>query len=224
MSEIVLELPPFLAESPPSAPTSPAEIDHASAAADRLIQQFRKPRMIAFVRALCKPMAALERAFFDILAARIIDTASGDALRQLANLVGQPVLAGLSDVDLRRYVRARILANRSSGLGEDLIAITRLVINDENTSIHAYTARGGTAYVQLENNPTDFDIGTILFRDFLARAVAVGVKILLEWWPEEESEMFEFESFTPGQGAGLGWGSTLDANVGGVMATVTSSA
>lgn len=224
MSEIVLELPPFLAETPPAAPPAPAEIDHASAAADRLIQQFRKPRMIDFVRALCKPMAALERAFFDILSARVIATASGDALRQLANLVGQPVLAGLSDVDLRRYVRARILANRSSGLGEDLIAITRLVVNDESTSIHAFTARGGTAYIRLEHNPTDFDIGTILFRDFLARAVAVGVKIQLEWWPAEESEMFEFETFTPGEGAGLGWGSTLDANVGGAMASIISNA
>lgn len=222
MSEIVLELPPFLGETP-SAPTGPAEIDHASAAVERLIQQFRKPRMIAFVRALCAPMAALERAFFDILAARVIETSSGDALRQLASLVGQPVLAGLSDVDLRRYVRARILANRSCGLGEDLLAITRLVVNDENTSIQASTARGGTAYIRLENNPTNFDIGTILFRDFLARAVAVGVQVVLEWWPEDESGMFEFETFVPGQGAGLGWGSTLDAGVGGAMASATSN-
>lgn len=226
MSDYVLELPPFTDETTSagntSVPFDETPIDHTALALNRLVQQFRRnPLIEKLVRAFCDPMAELEQAFVDIIVKRYLENAVGDQLKQLARLVGQVILDGLSDEDLKRYVRARILANRSNGRGEDLIKITRLVVNDSNTRVKVRTIGNATAALELENNPTNFDIGTILYRDFLSKAVGVGIRITLTWWPDDETEMFEFESFVPGEGVGKGWGSSLDAGVGGKLASST---
>lgn len=221
MSELIFELPTITPSTTESAPDG--AINHADAAVDRLAQQFRnKPKIEAFIRALCTPMARLEQAHAEVIISRLIEHASGESLRQLARFVGQPVLTDLSEEDLRRYVRARIIANRSNGTGEDILAIARLIINDETTRIRAHTVGGAVASVQLENNPTDFDISTILYRDFLSQAVGIAIRLELEWWTGDEEDMFEFESFSGPTGSGEGWGSTLDANLGGIMASVIS--
>lgn len=217
-SLFILDLPQPVGE-PATSVTPAGQIDHAQAAENRLIQRFKKPKMRAFIRAYCKPMAALEQAIADLLTKRTVETATGAQLLVLARIVGQPVLAGLSEEDLRRYVRARIRANRSSGTGPDIIAITRLIVNDPDTEVLVRTVSGGVANVTLRNNPTDFDISRILFRDFLVKAMGIGVRIELEWEPADSTDTFEFESFTPPTGPGKGWGDAIDPDVGGEFAS-----
>lgn len=226
MSDYVLELPAFIADEDESGVTNvtfdETPVDHEALALNRLVQQFKtKPNMIKLVRAFTRPMRDLEQAFVDIVVKRYLENAEGHQLQMLARLVGQTILDGLSDEVLKRYVRARILANRSSGMAEEIIKITRLVVNDADTRVKVRTVGNATAAVELENNPTNFDIGTILYRDFLSKAVGVGIRITLSWWQYDETEMFEFESFVPGEGEGLGFGSTLDAGVGGRLANAT---
>lgn len=226
MSDYIFELPAFDADAVSAGNTdvtfNETPVDHEALALNRLVQQFRnKPNIEKLVRAFCRPMADLEQAFVDIILKLSLERAEGESLRQLARFVGQTILDGLTDEDLKRYVRARILANRSSGMGEEIIKITRLVVNDANTRVKVRSVGNATAAVELENNPTNFDIGTILYRDFLARSVGVGVRVTLTWWLDAETEMFEFESFTPGQGLGKGFGNSSNPAVGGKLANAT---
>jgi hypothetical protein len=235
MPEFVFELPPLVAESvTPAAEVTGMAISHADAAVDRLALQFRKPKIIAFVRALCGPMQALEQAFVDLITLRNLDDATGVTLEMLAKLVGQKLIPDIDEDTLRSYTRARVRANKSSGLGDQILRIARLVLTDyanrpevaaEGTlGLRAFNFGHASYVLEVRNVDLPWDLAELLFESFLLYATGAGIRPLLYFVAQQDDEFdhhvgaFRFGSVTdPTAGVG-GFGSVTDATAGGVMA------
>lgn len=146
-----------------------------------------------------------------------IDDAIGVQLDMLGDLVGRPRNGVTDDEIYRRMIRAQTVTNNSDGVMEDLIKVADLIVYDVN-AVYRINNHGVAALTMtLEGVIVSLELAQLLLT-FLRRAVSGGVRLVLEYWPVDESEMFSFESFVPGGGTGKGWGSSLDADVGGVLA------
>lgn len=183
----------YIPGGPASSPTVETElaagkVDHVAAALARLPQQFRgKPKIEALLTALVTPCASLEDALWQLLVERGVDSAIGAQLDQLGGVVGQE-RGGLSDADYRRYIRARIAANRSRGNFEDLIRVANLVINDDAATIETVT-QNGTVVVRLRGVlATDSLAGVVL--SFLQDSVSGGIRVVLESFLVADSDTF----------------------------------
>lgn len=192
--------------------------DHRGAALDRLVEQFRdKPNIDAFISALVRPIQRLEDALCQLLHQRSIPaggeplTAVGEQLNVIGRIVGFRGRDGRSDEDYLRLIQAAILANRSEGTLEELIAITILVTGIE-TGIVMRRENIETLVVVPTDNETSPDDADFLMR-FLARAGGLGVRIILEFRPSPEDETF---SFAAGPGLGFGAGRFAGARSNGL--------
>jgi len=181
----------------PSAPISditveadlPAgKVDHVAAAIARLPEQFKnKTKIVNLVKALCAPATSLEDALWQLLTERAVDTAIGTQLDQLGFIVGQE-RGGLSDVDYRRFIRARIAANRSQGVTEDLIRVANLVLNNDAATVEVET-QNGTVVVRLRSVTTDDSLAAIML-SFLQDSKSGGIRVILESYVDVDAEMF----------------------------------
>lgn len=169
------------------------------AALNRLITQFQgKPNIAALLQTMAEPACALEDAYQALLTKRGVNTATGVQLDRLGGIVGQP-RSGLSDDTYRRYLRARILANRSTGALEDLIAISRVVVNDPAVKVHAYPDGIAALEVSLEAAVTAAGVPDVLI-SFLRAAVAAGVRVLLRALTESPDTTMTLARFTTATG------------------------
>jgi hypothetical protein len=105
-----------------------------------------RPRVQAILSAFLAQAQDLENAFWAVLSATL-DTATGDALDQYGRLLKFP-RATDDDDTYRAVLRAVVLARRSSGTPEDLIAIMKAALGNDH---FIYTE--GNASVLIE--PTD---------------------------------------------------------------------
>lgn len=144
---------------------------------------------------LVTPAQDIENAYQQLLTLRGINTAVGVQLDQVGSLVGQARL-GLDDDDYRRYIRARIVVNRSNGKYEQLIQICRLVINDPAATVSVQRAGTATVVATIDG-PLSIDIAEILAA-LLEQAKAAGVRILTESSTVPPASTFRFDS-------GPGW-------------------
>lgn len=164
------------------------KVDHVEVALRRLPEQFKaKTRIANLLRALVGPFQSLEDALWQLIEERSVDTAIGIQLDQLGHIVGQE-RGGLSDADYRRYIRARIMTNRSRGSVEDLIRIANLVLAEDDATIEIDSQRG-TAVVRIRGVDTTDAVATIVLA-FLEDGAAGGVRVVLESVMDDESEMF----------------------------------
>lgn len=185
-------------------------IDHVAAAINRLPVQFRnKPKIEAFLRALVQPVQEVENAFQQLLRERAIDTAIGAQLDAIGFIVGQ-TRQGFGDDDYRRLVRARISTNKSRGNFEDLIQITRLVIDDDGATIVAQRSGIATVTIRVEDVAVAAGVAAILI-GFLRLAKMGGVRLVFEYGTTPPAGWFTWGS------AGLGYGISTDAAHGGKM-------
>lgn len=153
---------------------------HATEALDRLCELFKAQANVrALVTAWCGPIQSFEEVLYQVLTERAVDNAVGVQLDQLGVIVGQE-RAGLSDDDYRRYIRARIRVNRSSGTINELTTITRLIVDDDDASIQFDPSYPAAGMMRVSGIP--FDTATALaLVTFLRAAAAGGVRIVLEW-------------------------------------------
>jgi hypothetical protein len=101
--------------------------DLVSSTAARVLQQYqKKPRFMALHRGLTQLVQDAETAVFGIVAQLDVDAATGVWLDFLGNFVGEP-RAGANDTDYRKFIKARIIANRSQGAVEDIISVIKTV-------------------------------------------------------------------------------------------------
>lgn len=164
-----------------------------------------------------KPLQDLEYVFAQLLTARYVGTATGIYLDDVGALVGQP-RNGVTDDDLyRRHVRARISANRSKGLTEDVITVARAVLGDvayrvvvDNTGIAALVVR-------IADKALPSAVATILI-DMERDTVAAGVRILIEWSIVAPTDTFVIATATYLDGAHLAGVTTLNVAAGGPTA------
>jgi hypothetical protein len=171
-------------------------VNHAVAALARLPEQFKdKPNIAAFLNAINMQCDELEVAFRQLLLERGVDNAVGDQLDVIGRIVGQE-RAGLLDDDYRRYIRARISANRSRGTTEDMLTVARLVVYDDDATYEIVPQSIATA-VRVGGVAISSALGDILF-DFLSASKAAGVRLIVEVSPAAPGGMFVWD--TPGQG------------------------
>lgn len=177
--------------------------DHA----ERGVEKRSSAYFLADVADLMTPLLALvqeiEDVFWQIFDARFIDGASGEALRLLGLVVGEPV-AQDGDAGLRLRLRLKIRALISRGTREDLRAVLALIPEV------AWTIQGAPGIVVIAQ-PT----GPVLIADlFRVLSVAVGDGVLLQLDSKADAaDAFEFPS-VDGEFAGSAWASYDGAEVG----------
>ncbi len=177
-------------------------------------------RMSKFLTAVAGSIQSVEDALQQLYTERRIDTAVATQLDVLGRIVGQPRL-GLSDSDYRRHVRARIATNRSNGSAEDIIKITRLVLDDDDVYIHVEQQQVATVVVDLRDTPVAYALAQIV-RDFLTDGVSAGVRLIVEFTSAPLEETFSFAALGGGDGPGLGFGSFADPEDGGAWSAALS--
>lgn len=102
--------------------------DHDVLASDSLPFALRyKPRAFALARALGGAVQVAEDLLFELAAGTGLDLAIGVHLDQWGRLANEPRGVLTNDEQYRRFVKARILANRSRGTPDDLIEILALI-------------------------------------------------------------------------------------------------
>lgn len=188
--------------------------DHITTAISRLSHQFRgKSRIEGLLTALAQQAQELDSAFQSLLVERQIDTAIGSQLDAIGSIVGQP-RDGNSDDLYRRYVRARIMVNRSQGTTEDLIRVTSLVIHDDDALIRIMSQGIAALVVRVEEGSVAADVADVTI-DMLREAVSAGVRIILESSTVPASQAFNFAD-----GPGLGFATRAFAAMDGIGGTV----
>lgn len=172
-------------------------IDHVTQGLSRLPERLKdKPKFVAFLTAMLEEIQLLEDAAQDVRGLTL-DTATDHALEQYGELVGQP-RQGVTDDDLyRRYIRARIATNRARGTIEELIRISRLVLDDEDARIEVERHNVATIILRVREVAVDDDIADIVIT-FLRDAKAGGVRLLFE-----SSSVLPGATFTLDSGPGL---------------------
>lgn len=124
--------------TPIPTPTDTGDAPIVARLLSRLVTRFQTPNRIAYLRALAQPAADIAAAFLQLITITSIDDCTGIQLDVIGKIVGQARL-GLVDVDYRRYLRARIAANRSSGATDTIYRVARLVINDPTVTLQLVT-------------------------------------------------------------------------------------
>lgn len=164
---------------------------------------------------LVTPMQTVEDTLRALFTERRVDTAVGAQLEVLGRIVGQP-RNGADDDTYRRYIRARIAANKSNGLIEDVIKIARLVVNDPDLRAHVDNAGHASLIVNLDGVVVSGGVAEIV-QGFLLSAVDGGVRVYTRYSLFLDDETFAFE----GGDEGSGWGWSGDPQYGDFFSGAT---
>lgn len=100
---------------------------------------YGKPTLEAFVRALGHGLQVLEDHIAERHLSLSLEVASGGDLDLFGDLVGER-RDGLADADYRRFIAARLLANKSQGTTDDMVKVLRLLTN--STVIGSFNLAG----------------------------------------------------------------------------------
>lgn len=165
-----------------------------------------------FITAMTGAMQDLQDTLQTMLTERRIDTAVGTQLDTLGKIVGQP-RDGLEDADYRRYIRARVLTNKSCGRINDVIRIAKLLTLEEAPRIVVDNTGVAALIVNLEDVPVSRALAAIV-QEFMLQAVGGGVRVYVRYTPSALAGAFALAGDGPGEG--LGW--TGDAALGGTLA------
>lgn len=132
--------------------TQDTQADLEALAKSRLLSQFKEqPDIISMIGATLTGFAELERQFELLRTARDVDSATGDALDKLGDLVGVARLSRTDDL-YRVFIKGQIAANQSTGSSESVYDIARAMVDSTNTLVvkdydpaHFKLTVGGTA-------------------------------------------------------------------------------
>lgn len=101
--------------------------DHVAQAKARLLEQYKRTVTVnGLVAAAVNRVQEVEDGLWAVLTQRSIDAAVGEQLDKLGVLVGEP-RNEKDDTTYRLWLRARLLINRGSGAGPELLAIFDLI-------------------------------------------------------------------------------------------------
>jgi hypothetical protein len=149
-----------------------------------------------FVATLATPFQSLDNALQQLLTERSIDTAVGAQLDVIGRIVGQP-RNGLDDETYRRYCRARISTNRATGITEDLITVTSLIVYDDDGYYEVDTQGIATVVLRVRDIAITEDLADVLI-SFLRDTVSAGVRVIIEYSSMTPGTTFKWD--TPGRG------------------------
>ena len=187
--------------------------DHAARTRARLLQQFKdKERVEAVLDAISAEVQEIEDVFFKLITERQIDTAIGQQLDEIGEIVGQK-RNGLSDVDYRVRLKVRIQRNASNATPNEILDVMSGLINI--TSIEYFNTFPATFFVQFEGDMLTDDAE--LFEAVLEMSPS-GVEFYLVQF--DDPPMVFLDDPDPN---GEGLGTVLDAGVGGLLARIVGS-
>jgi hypothetical protein len=190
--EAPLEYP--LGGDPLALSTTSGGVDHVATALARLPEQFKNKETIQkLVEIFIGPFVSLEAAFQQLLTERSIDTAIGVQLDVIGILVGERNRNGEIDALYRRRIKARVRTNRSSGLIEEYITITNMIVADENAYIRLERQNHLTLWVRVEDVAISHEVAAILIA-FLKDATPGGMRVILQYDTADPSSWFRFDS------------------------------
>jgi len=156
------------------------------------------------VATLATPFQSLENALQQLLLERSIDTAVGAQLDVIGRIVGQP-RNDLGDDDYRRYCRARITVNKATGVIEELITVTDLIVYDDTATYKVENQGTATVKVTVNGIAITQAIADILL-EFLRDTVSAGVRLVIQYGISAPAGWFRFDS-----GPGLDQGKLVGA-------------
>jgi hypothetical protein len=122
--------------------------------------------------------AGLEYAAHQLFLERSVDSAIGAQLDVVGKLAGQK-RNGLVDDVYRRYIRARIRANRSTGSLNDLLRVLDLVVYDDDATLRAHSMGGASGEILVSGVATSNDVADAAIR-FVRAAESAAVRIAVE--------------------------------------------
>ncbi len=213
MTSFHFTLPSSPAPAAPGTDENGHITDHADRAVNRLAQQYRLPKLEAFLRALIHPLQAIEDVAWQLYTERFIDTAIGAQLDLIGRIVGQPRLGYLDD-DYRRLCRARIIVNRSNGNIPDLLTVVTAVVNDPAAVIIVEPQYPGCIVFRINNVAVTAAVADLVIA-LLRKAASGGVRVIFESTEHTEATTFSFFE----DPTGVGFGDDGDASAGGFFAS-----
>jgi hypothetical protein len=183
---------------------TPDPLDHEEAAVARLMNALRNTTFEDLVRALARSHQSVEDALVHLHGDRLLVNGAGAQLDAVGSIVGQP-RNGMSDNRYIRWIKARILANRSSGTIPELLNILRTVSGSE-TVIEAREEANTTLVFRLSGFDVPYTDDLILM---LLETKAGGVRVILEAANETDANTYTLDSASNAQGMDAGY--MLDA-------------
>lgn len=160
----------------------------------------------------------VENALQQLYILRRIDSATGAALDVLGKIVKQP-REGRVDDDYRRYIRARIRVNRSTGTIRDVLSVADLVVYDDAATL-TIKNQGTAAYVlRVDDVALSFANSQILLT-MVALATSAGVRVIVESNADLPANAFNFAAYGGGDAPGLGFGQLPELDLGPLTANI----
>lgn len=169
-----------------------------------------------FLAALVFPLQTAEDTEQQVRLGLTVDSAIGVQLTMIGKIVGVDRNGVTDDEIFRRHVRAQIATNSSDGLIEDLITVASLIVYDEDASFVIDNHGIAALTMSVEGVSVTYAISELLMT-FLRRAVAGGVRLILETQDHDDSEAFAFDSFVGGGGIGRGFEDYAETGLGGKL-------
>lgn len=153
----------------------------AEDAQGRVLAQYREsPQLMDLIGQLGANVQFLEDAFWDLNNASLLASAVGVWLEYLGFIVGE-FKEGWSDANFRRFIEARILANRSSGTINEVLAVLAKGFDlTSATILQSYTEYYPASALMVVDPDviTTTDLRRTVYR-IVARARAAGVRLLI---------------------------------------------
>jgi len=162
--------------------------NHIVEAISNLIFEFQEesPKLHALVASYVDQIQDLENVAFELLEDRSLDTAEGEQLDGLGQIVGLE-RGGLDDDEYRLRLRVQIKLNLSAGTIENVIEVAFLITDEPVLLVESYPA---TILITIVNVTTD----PLLVRRIINEARSAGVATQLIYSPYPGDETFQFSS------------------------------
>jgi len=123
------------------------EPDHETRMLKRIPWFFRsKPKFRAMMKARAAAIQAYEDMVFDVMQSYFLPNAVGEQLNVLGRIVGER-RDGLSNTDYRRFIGARILANKCTSTVDEYIRILDILCDECDIKHFWLPDSGGTFYI-----------------------------------------------------------------------------
>lgn len=180
--------------------------DWAGRLQSRLYMQFAtKPKIKAWAAMLGRQAQDLEDSAQAILTITNIDGSIGAQLDNLGRFIGQPRV-GLDDPTYRTYLRARILANKSSGTPEALYRVIGALFSG---AVMKITSSGVKSFVLKVSTVVMSTAQANAALAFLIDSKEAGARVVLEYQQAPDARLLRFDTL-PGFDNGI-FGGALGA-------------
>lgn len=184
--------------------------DHEDINIGRITERFKQTDVEKFTVILSKQVQELEQTFYDLLTKRGLDTAEGEQLDKIGEILNTP-RAGFNDENYVIRLKAAIIRYNSKGRPEDIISAFSLLTQAEQVIYgEVYPAKIRlTAVNSINPVGTKDEIRNAMEG---AKAAGVGVDIIIS------TNDTPFVFFGDTYAGGEGFGTVSDANIGGNFA------